>query len=191
MTSARHQLIADAALEVLAQQGSRGLTHRAVDAAADLPSGSTSYYYRSRAALLSACVWRLIERDYAEFERLPPLTLTAGPDEIAEILAGLLHRWITADRLRHLARYELSLEAVRRPELGAELHRAGRELRERVSAALAGFGVAAPERHARWLVACLDGILFDNIAGANASDPTDLAEVRAMVRVLVGAVLAK
>jgi len=35
--------ITDAAIEVLAAQGVKGLTHRAVDTAADLPPGSTSY----------------------------------------------------------------------------------------------------------------------------------------------------
>lgn len=46
--------IADAALAVLAAEGSRGLTHRAVDEAAGLPSGSTSNHFRTRSALLEA-----------------------------------------------------------------------------------------------------------------------------------------
>ncbi len=37
----RHERIADAALNLLAERGMRGLTHRAVDEAAGLPQGST------------------------------------------------------------------------------------------------------------------------------------------------------
>ena len=58
--------ILDGALAVLAEQGMRGLTHRAVDTAAGLPAGSTSYYFRSRAALVAGCVERLVERDLAQ-----------------------------------------------------------------------------------------------------------------------------
>ena len=62
----RRSTILDGALAVLAEQGMRGLTHRAVDAAAGLPSGSTSYYFRSRAALVTGCGQRLLEWDLAE-----------------------------------------------------------------------------------------------------------------------------
>src|SRR3954447_1685384 len=51
--------ILDAALSVLAHDGMRALTHRAVDAAAGIAPGSTSYYFRTRAALVAGCIDRL------------------------------------------------------------------------------------------------------------------------------------
>jgi DNA-binding transcriptional regulator YbjK len=68
----RPHLVADAAVTVLARDGLRGLTHRAVDAEARLPDGSTSNCFRSRTALLEAIVSRLEELDLA--------ALTAGPE---------------------------------------------------------------------------------------------------------------
>ncbi|MEV4704455.1 TetR family transcriptional regulator C-terminal domain-containing protein [Actinoplanes sp. NPDC049316] len=189
MISARHRLLADAALDVLARDGSRGLTHRAVDTAAGLPAGSTSYYYRSRAALLSACVQRLVEDDHSELDALTPLITATDRTTLARSLAEILHRWLTTGRQRHLARYELTLESVRRPEVAAQLHRSGSALRERIAAVLAGLGAGDPPRQARWLVACIDGILFDNIAGANATTPLDADGVDAAARDLVDAVL--
>ncbi|GAA4588870.1 AcrR family transcriptional regulator [Actinoplanes octamycinicus] len=189
MISARHRLVADAALGVLAQHGSRGLTHRAVDTAAGLPPGSTSYYYRSRAALLSACVQRLVEEDHAELDGLAPRLAAADPATLARLLAEILHRWLTAGRQRQLARYELTLESVRRPEVAADLHRSGAGLRDRIAELLTGLGAADPPRQARWLVACVDGLLFDNIAGANATSRADPAELAAAARDLVDAVL--
>ena len=47
MEQDRRQLIARTALHVLATAGARGLTHRAVDTAAAVPAGSTSYYFRT------------------------------------------------------------------------------------------------------------------------------------------------
>ena len=101
MLSTRHRLVADAALDVLAHHGSRGLTHRAVDAAAGLPAGSTSYYYRSRAALLSACVERLVEDDHIELDALASAGTPADQATLTRSLADLLHRWLTAGRRRH------------------------------------------------------------------------------------------
>src|SRR5262245_42599709 len=48
----RELVLLDAAIEVLAERGTRGLTHRAVDARAGLPLGSTSNRFRTRNALL-------------------------------------------------------------------------------------------------------------------------------------------
>ena len=56
----RRTTLLDAALELVGTQGMRGLTHRAVDAAADLPPGSTSNYFRTRAALLNIGVACLV-----------------------------------------------------------------------------------------------------------------------------------
>jgi AcrR family transcriptional regulator len=61
--SERRTEILDAALRVLAAQGMRGLTHRAVDAEIGIAAGSTSYYFRSRSALVAGCVERLLEID--------------------------------------------------------------------------------------------------------------------------------
>ena len=63
--SDRRTEILDGALRVLAEQGMRGLTHRAVDQAAGIPPGSTSYYFRTRSALVEGCVARLLELDLA------------------------------------------------------------------------------------------------------------------------------
>ncbi|HEY1174567.1 MAG TPA: TetR family transcriptional regulator, partial [Phytomonospora sp.] len=54
----RRGLVADAAIALLADKGTRGLTHRAVDEQAGLPQGSTSYYFRSREALLKGALDR-------------------------------------------------------------------------------------------------------------------------------------
>lgn len=58
--------VGDAAIAVLADEGARGLTHRAVDAAGRLPPGTTSNYARTRAALLALTLRRIAELDAAE-----------------------------------------------------------------------------------------------------------------------------
>jgi DNA-binding transcriptional regulator YbjK len=173
----RRHTIATTALKVLADQGLRGLTHRAVDTAAGLPPGSTSYYFRSRGALLEACVDALARQSLEDVDVLAPLVTAGDTAALQDGVAGVLHRWLTTQRRRHLARFELSLEAVRRPELAQALHRGGSKIRGRLAAALAELGVEEPSERASWLVACVDGILFDRIAGANAAVEVDRAEL--------------
>lgn len=178
--AARARLVADTAVALLAERGMRGLTHRAVDEAAGLAPGSTSNVTRTRAALLEAAIRRLAER---EAEVLSPAG-APGPDAglgaVADTMALALHRYLTDHRPLLVARYELAMEATRRPELRAVYDRAGRDVfREPLLALLTAYGSASPERHLLSLVAWCDGILFSCVAGSfHATAPT-LAELRA------------
>lgn len=181
----RRRTIAGTALQVLAGQGSRGLTHRAVDSAAGLPAGSTSYYFRSRGSLLDACVAALVEQSLEDVEVLEQVMRAGDEAALRQALAAVLHRWLTEHRDRHLARFELSIEAVRRPELAAALHQGGAAIRRRIADVLADLGVDDPAERAGWLVACVDGVLFDRIAGANAGAAVDPAELERLAAHLV------
>jgi DNA-binding transcriptional regulator YbjK len=167
----RSETVADAAIALLAERGMRGLTHRAVDDAAGLPPGSTSNLARTRAALLELTLSRLTE---LEMQALAPayqgdsLDLTDLPGRMAEALYIQL-----TDRRRTLARYELALEATRRPELRKIYDEAGRRFRDPAVALLSALGSRDPVRHARQLVAFGEGLMFDAIAGAGATPTLD------------------
>ncbi|MEU8653786.1 TetR family transcriptional regulator [Streptomyces sp. NPDC048737] len=193
----RRDLIADVAIGIVAAAGLRGLTHRAVDAAAGLPAGSTSYYFRTRSALIGACYLRLAELSVADADRWDEGRWDADhgrpdPDSAAGALAALLHHWLTAARDRQLARFELTLEATRRPELRADLRAADLAVRSRVTALLAALGAPRPAPAADLLVAWTDGLLYDLLAGAPAATrpPPDVAELTVMVRRMLEAVLS-
>ena len=190
MEQDRRQFIARTALKVLAADGSRGLTHRAVDTAAGVPAGSTSYYFRTRAALLSACLDDLVAQDHDELDVMYPLVTSADPDAMSSALADLLVSWLTTGRERHTARYELFMEAIRRPDLSAVLHRGGMGIRARVADVLAGLGADDAEARAHWLVAALDGVVFDRLAGANAAAPVDRADLLVVAQRLTAGALA-
>ncbi|MFE8976206.1 TetR/AcrR family transcriptional regulator [Streptomyces cyaneofuscatus] len=188
----RRDLIADAALSTVASAGLRGLTHRAVDTAAGLPAGSTSYYFRTRSALISACYLRLAELTVADVDRWQAEHGGTDPDSAAEALAVLLHHWLTAGRDRQLARFELSLEATRRPELRADLETAGLAARSRATTLLSALGASRPAQAADLLVAWTDGLLYDRLAGAPAASrpAPDVTELTPVVRRMLAAALA-
>ncbi|GGZ33318.1 TetR family transcriptional regulator [Streptomyces inusitatus] len=190
--SDRRNLIADAAIGTVAAAGLRGLTHRAVDAAAGLPAGSTSYYFRTRSALISACYLRLAELSVADADRWEADRGRLDPDSAAEGMAALLHHWLTAARDRQLARFELSLEATRRPELRADLQAADLAVRARAADVLAALGAPRPASAADLFVAWTDGLLYDRLVGAPAATrpPPDAAELTAVVRRMLEAALS-
>lgn len=113
----RRAALLDGAIDVLAEQGARGLTFRAVDTAAEVPAGTASNYFRNRDDLLTQVGGRI-------YERLQPDANTIarslhGPrnrKRVEALMNELLDR-ITAYRTGYLALLELRLEATRRPEL--------------------------------------------------------------------------
>ena len=182
MTSDRRTVLADAAIDVLADDGMRGLTHRAVDRAAAMPAGTTSAYYRTRQALLTALVRRLVERDQAELraagEELPPLR---DADQLAALLAEFTERRLAGEgRRRSLARYACAVESVRHPELREILVPRENAARDAVRDFLAAHGVADAEDRTLTLLACVDGLVFDRLlAGGRVAEP----DIRGLVAV--------
>jgi len=185
----RRTAIADAAISALARDGMRGLTHRAVDRAAGLPEGSASYYFRTRRALLQATVERLAELDTADMLASPriPALPGQGLDAFADAAAAIVESSLTTGRERQLARYELALEATRRPELRHALVASGAAIRAIVASQFVAAGVPEPDQRAADFVAYLDGLVFDQTAGARVRNLTS-ADLRAAIRALLTAV---
>ena len=181
--SGRTRQVGDAAIAVLADQGARGLTHRAVDRAAGLPPGTTSNYARTRAALLTLALSRIAELDLAE-----GFAGVAGSG-LADAVAQMVHGWITepGQRQRFLARLELAFEATRRPELRAAYDEMGRAFRVQAGQLLAAAGSAHPERDAWTLIAWVEGTAFYALAGAGGTAVPSLTELRAQVANLLAA----
>ncbi|MER7951841.1 TetR/AcrR family transcriptional regulator [Streptomyces sp. NPDC096079] len=174
----RAERIGDAALALLVERGMRGLTHRAVDACAGLPQGSTSNHARTRQALLETAVRRQVQR---EAEVLTPHELPgpeSGGEALVDALAGSLHRYLTDHRSLLLSRYELALEATRRPELRSFFDSAGSAFHTPLIAMMAAAGSPEPERHALSLIAWSEGLMFSCAAGSFHAAVPSRAELR-------------
>jgi AcrR family transcriptional regulator len=199
----RFAVLTDAAIDLLADSGMRGLTHRAVDARAGVPVGSTSACFRTRKALIEAVVKRLADLDQADLERGrlgagSPLFSGAQPlgsedlDQLAASIAALLGHWLTHGRRRALARYACLLEATHHPGL-REILAYGITIRAQARALLARAGAPNPDRRGDQLVAYIDGLLFDRLVGAGALDAPEPGttdsqqELEAAVRILLHA----
>ena len=133
----RRELILDAALTLLARHGYSGLTHRAVDAEAGIPSGSTTYYFPRKLALVEATAVHLAElmsEDCASVKlRFADLMAAGKREEAIDYVAKDLLAFSQDKRDWLLARFELALVGARDESLAPiaeQLEAASRELTE-------------------------------------------------------------
>lgn len=118
---ARRIALVNAAIEVLARDGARGLTFRAVDAEAGVPTGTASNYFANRDDLLRQVGEHIHVRFTPDSAKVAD-TMRAPADRglLVTLMKDLLGR-LAEDRTGYLALLELRLEATRRPELRAAL----------------------------------------------------------------------
>ncbi|MFI6152508.1 TetR/AcrR family transcriptional regulator [Kitasatospora sp. NPDC051170] len=124
---ARRTALADAAIEVLAREGARGLTFRAVDVQAGVPNGTASNYFTNRDHLLNQTARHIHHRLTPDPVMIAELLLAPHDRELVKALVRDIFRRISEDRAGYVALLELRLEATRRPELRARLTEAVRE----------------------------------------------------------------
>ncbi|NYE35159.1 DNA-binding transcriptional regulator YbjK [Nocardioides cavernae] len=185
--SPRRREILTAATTVLAQQGNRGLTHRAVDRAAGIPEGSSSAYFRTRDALLGALGDFVAARLALDVEALGSrLTSCPGDHEraVAEV-SRLFSRWLEQPDLL-AARLELTVAATRDPGLADRFTRWRDDLVGMVRGVLVEAGKDG-EGSAETLVAALDGVLLASLLQPPRRRRTFVAESVELLLAGIGA----
>ncbi|CCQ17932.1 Regulatory protein TetR [Rhodococcus sp. AW25M09] len=171
----RRDEIATAAIEVLATKGFRGLTHRAVDAAAGLGPGSVNYHAPTRSRLLHLALGELFARDFeiagATFGSLVD-TKPLGVDIVVARIADFIEAMTTGDAAKRVI--------ARSIMLGEAQH--DREVRELFDTQRSTFVTFT-----QWIVASLD-----------SQDPQAVAETLVVMiegliqrQVLIGLPLAR
>ena len=167
MTPTRQRVLA-AAVDLLASGGLRALTHARIDERAELPKGSSSNYFRTRAALLIGVA------DWILAQELAPVRAAFAPRTAAELIdamCGLLEVTSTENRDLTAARLVLFLEARHNAELSDTLSRGRATLGEGIVTALAELGAHDPQGAAEAIAACFEGLLLHRIARHDTTDP--------------------
>lgn len=112
----RRRELSDVAIQVLAEHGSRGLTHQQVDRTAGVPEGTTSYYFRTRAALLRAVGQRVADIDVANLQSITD-EATRSDSPFGRLAQLVVTQADGKGLFLNRARLELILAAVRDPTL--------------------------------------------------------------------------
>lgn len=193
----RRTLLVDSALELLAESGVHGLTHRTVERRAELPTGTASNYFRTREALLVAAAQRVGELHRADMAAAQTawaatsLTPAAGGASAAgqtiELITASLVAAATLHRTRYLAVFELRMESLRRPALARALEDVVSTTSAFTAGHHAGLGLDIPPDRIPLLVALYGGVLYTLVTDPGGD--VDADRVRALVTAMVDGVL--
>jgi DNA-binding transcriptional regulator YbjK len=164
----------DAAIDLLATEGLRALTHGRVDERAGIPRGSTSNYFRTRAALLGGVVRTIVERE------LPQIGVAFAPasaSELVDAMCDLFEYTTGANRVLTTARLVLFVEASHDATLREELTRGRAAIDSTLVPALTRLGAKDATAAAAALAACSEGLILHRIARNDDSDPRPTFEL--------------
>lgn len=121
----RRRDLCDTAIQLLADDGAKGLSHLKVDRKADVPEGTTSFYFRTRSALLRAVAERLAELDLASLQSVADSADgqrgNPSPSRLSQVV---IQAGSEPQLSRTKARYELTMQAARDPAMAAILQQA-------------------------------------------------------------------
>ena len=173
----RRQRIANAGIALIARGGTHRLTHRAVDAEAGLPNGSTSYYARSRRDLIRLVMEQLSAESQADLTDIEvPEKLTV---QQAIELVGRLTKRLILNGDAQAARFALMFEVRDDDELRRELTvdaPVRRSFDEKAVELLRALGATDPEGTASEFVALVDAVLMYRAVEAAPIDPVGVVE---------------
>jgi DNA-binding transcriptional regulator YbjK len=169
---------------VVGTGGMRELTHRAVDAAAGLPLGSTSNRFRTREALVTGLLGRILARETAVWAEAATAERTASLADFAAATGQLLVVLTTDERVLSQARRAIFVEATRSAAVRDEIDRAQAQLAAWMEPLLAELGSPDARGDVRHLLALIDGLVGLQLANPRPDfDPATAVE--ALLRGLV------
>ncbi len=186
----RRRALADAAIAILAGQGSHHLTHRTVDRRAGVPAGTTANYFPQRDDLLDAAARRIVELSVTDMTTAAAPTQTGPPSrpDLAGLLGDSLFAAATVLRERYLAIYELLLEATRRPRLAETLATLSESTVESTLALHRELGLGTTRAQVEAMVTLYGGALFALVTGP-APQAVTRDQTRALAEAIVTGVL--
>jgi DNA-binding transcriptional regulator YbjK len=163
----RRDALLDAGVDLLTEGGFTRVSHRAVAERASLPLAATTYYFRSRDDLVTAAFERMVDGDLeATRERFTARVgqlADTSPEAVAEALAAALLPHDENERRRHLALWELYLQAGRDPALRPLARAWTDRCRATTLELLRIAGYAATPDSVRLLGAAADGLTIEAI----------------------------
>ncbi|TDH18837.1 TetR family transcriptional regulator [Mycobacteroides franklinii] len=180
----RRAEVVAAAIEVAGTMGVGGLTYRSVDAAANVPSGTTSNHFRTRDALLLGVIVE-IEKLRRAFWRA--LVTEVNPTTISDLVgigAAYANGAVGVMSTRVRAYMALLMEGWSHPELREPLQR-GRDAQiPRTLQLMRKVNPKTPELHAEIFQDYLTGIIYQQLANP-ASDFNPRPGVEALITALL------
>lgn len=164
----RRGVILDAALNLIARQGFASVTHRRVAAAADVPLGSTTYYFDSGEHLLREAFARHLASVSQELSAAATeLKQAASLDLLLDFMIRFTEREVQ-DGAAIVIEYELVLFAARDESLAQMLHAWQDGLVSDLAEVLEEIGAGRPFEAARAVIQLVRGYELEQLTRREA-----------------------
>ena len=166
---ARRAALLDAAVEVIAEQGVAGATHRSIAARAGMSTSTTSYFFSSLDQLIAAALHVVGERIV---QRVDAVTAQVADAELGprEAIDQFVDAVMSEPEPDTVAQFEIYLECRRRPQLQPTAHRIMASIERGAEASLRALGVSRADERAPMVVALLDGLALHRYARPRSED---------------------
>ena len=183
----RRTIILDAVIMLLAKAGVAGVTHRAADAAAGLPPGSSTYYFPKKADLLRSTALHLaaeLEKDCDELQiAFADVVAKQGLTSAIEYVSRQLVASLEQAKYLQLARIELTLAAARSDELPGVAKRLSVAGRRPIEFFISLICDGQRETPIEECVGLIDGIALNYVTGQGLQPTAD--QVATVLRSIV------
>jgi DNA-binding transcriptional regulator YbjK len=178
----RRQLLLDAAIQVISEQGIAGVTHRSVAATAGVPTSSATYFFDSLDHLIAEAVRSAMDQELERLNRLNEI-VSASDAPASRIVDQFIEQLRTTPDHHTVAQFEMYLFASRRPELQQQVAEIINATKAVAAGALRLRGITDGSA-AEALVALIDGFALHRIA---VPSPEKLASLhRALHALAIG-----
>jgi DNA-binding transcriptional regulator YbjK len=184
--------VLEAAIRLLAREGPRAVTHRAVAAEAGTSLRATTYYFASREELLTEALRHYAQSAIERFEAIRAALPVGAPLPVstaAELLAQTVLSDVVEDRAGLVAEYELVLEVGRNAALEAAYAAWQQHLEGILALYAKAMGSAEPALHARIVLATLRGLEIEALA--RPSKPPRRADLKKVFQVVLESLVAR
>jgi TetR/AcrR family transcriptional regulator, regulator of biofilm formation and stress response len=157
----RREDILRAALRLIGSRGMHAVTHRDVAREADVPLGSTTYYFDTKEELLREALRLFVAEEGARLHAAACRFegVRAEPAQVVDAVLAEIGDTVSRP-VEQVAQFELYLEATRTPALAEEARACFAAYEEIAVAALRSAGAEDPERIAPLFIALIEGLMF-------------------------------
>ena len=162
----RRQALLETTLRVIGEEGVDAVSHRRIAELAEVPLGSTTYWFASRQEMLTEALEHFARGEIENLRHALAGVLDRRMSRarlVDEFTDFLLHQ-LGETRWRTRAQYSLLQEAGRVPELEPVCREWTAAWHEVLSEVFASLGAKSPELEARMFLPLLDGLLVGQLA---------------------------
>lgn len=179
----KREQILDASVQVFGTGGSAAVTHRAVAEAAQVPLGSTTYYFTDRDDLLLETMAHAREAEAVRLAAIvDALEGTLTVDRAVDVLTEMFFDKTVADPLYDLALFEMFMEATRKASLRPVTRDWSAMIAALVDRVLPPSDPALPRDQVVQIVACLvDGLMLEAVSNGEL----EVSDLAARLRLVV------